>query len=37
MMTTNLFVIVNVKELWTSGSFRILQPFFWTSWGVDVL
>jgi len=28
MMTTNLFVIVNVKQLWTGGSFRILLPFF---------
>jgi len=26
-MTTNLFVIVNVKQLWTDGSFRILLPF----------
>ena len=36
-MTTNLFVIVNVKQLWTGGSFRILLPFFRTSWGVGVL
>ena len=36
-MTTSLFVIVNVKHLWTGGSFRILLPFFWTSWGVGVL
>ena len=36
-MTTNLFVILNVKQLWTGGSFRILLPFFWTSWGVGVL
>ena len=36
-MTTNLFVIVNVKQLWTGGSFRISLPFFWTSWGVGVL
>jgi len=28
MMTTNLFVIVNVKQLRTGGSFRILLPFF---------
>jgi len=28
MMTTNLFVIVNVKEMRTGGSFRILLPFF---------
>jgi len=27
-MTTNLFVIVNVKQLWTGCSFRILLPFF---------
>ena len=26
-MTTNLFVIANVKQLRTSGSFRILLPF----------
>ena len=37
MMTTNLFVIVNVKQLLTGGSFRILLPFFRTSWGVGVL
>jgi len=37
MMTTNLFVIVNVKQLWTGGSFRMLLPFFRTSWGVGVL
>jgi len=36
-MTTNLFVIVNVKQLRTGGSFRILLPFFRTSWGVGVL
>ena len=36
-MTTNLFVIVNVKQMWTGGSFRILLPFFRTSWGVGVL
>ena len=28
MMTTNLFVIANVKQLRTGGSFRILLPFF---------
>jgi len=28
MMTTNLFVIVNVNQLRTGGSFRILLPFF---------
>jgi len=37
MMTTNVFVIANVKQLRTDGSFRILQPFFRTSWGVGVL
>jgi len=37
MMTTNLFVIVNVKQLWTGGSFRILLPFFRISLGVGVL
>jgi len=31
MMTTNLFVTANVKQLWTGGSFRILMPFFRTS------
>jgi len=30
MMTTNLFVIANVKQLRTGGSFRILLPFFRT-------
>ena len=28
MMTTNLFVIVNVKQLRTGDSFRIPPPFF---------
>jgi len=37
MMTTNLFVIANVKQLRTGGSFRILLPFYRTSWGVGVL
>ena len=37
MMTTNLFVIANVKQLRTGGSFRILLPFFRTSRGVGVL
>ena len=37
MMTTNLFVIVNVEQLRTGGSFRILLPFFRTSWGDGVL
>jgi len=36
-MATNLFVIVNVKQLRTGGRFRILLPFFRTSWGVGVL
>jgi len=36
-MTTNLFVIANVKQLRTGGSFRILLHFFLTSWGVGVL
>jgi len=37
MMAINLFVIANVKQLRTDGSFRILLPFFRTSWGVGVL
>jgi len=37
MMTTNLFVIVNVKQLRTGGSFKILLPFCRTSWGAGVL
>jgi len=37
MMTTSLFVIANVKQLRTGGSFRILLPFFRTSWGVGIL
>ena len=37
MMTTNLFVIANVKQLRTGGSFRILLPFFLTSWGFGIL
>jgi len=37
MMTTNLFVIANVEQLRTDGSFRISLPFFRTSWGVGVL
>ena len=36
-MTTNLFVIANIKQLRTDGSFRILLPFFRKSWGVGVL
>ena len=36
-MKTDLFVIANVKQLRTGGSFRILLPFFQTSWGFSVL
>ena len=36
-MTTNLFVIANVKQLRTGCSFRILLPFSRTSWDVGVL
>jgi len=36
-MTNNLFAIVNVKQMRTGGSFRILLPFFQTFWGVGVL
>jgi len=36
-MKTNLYVIANVKQLRTDGSFKILLPFFRTSWGVGVL
>ena len=37
-MTTNLFVIANVKQLRTCGSFiEFYCPFFRTSWGVGVL
>ena len=32
-MTTNLFVIANVKQLRTDGSFRILLPFVPNSLG----
>jgi hypothetical protein len=35
MITTNLFVIGNVKQLRT-GSCRILLPFCRTSWGAGV-
>ena len=35
-MTTNLFIIANIKQLLTSGSFRILLSFFRTFWGVGV-
>ena len=37
MMTTNLFVIAVVKHLRTSGSFRILLPFFRASLGVGFI
>jgi len=39
MVTANLFVIANVKQLRTGGSFRILLPlfFFRKSWGVGIL
>jgi len=37
MMTTNLFVIANVKQLRTGGSFRVLMPFFRTSWRVGLI
>jgi len=37
MMTANLFVIGNVKQLRTGGSFRMLLPFFQTSRSVGVL
>jgi len=36
-MTTNLFVIANVKQLRTGGSLRILLSFFRTSWGFGFL
>jgi len=37
MMTTNLFVIANVKQLRTDDRFRILLPFFRTTWRIGVL
>ena len=37
MMTTNLFVIANVKQLRTGGSFRISLRFSRKFWGVGVL
>jgi len=37
MMTTSLFVIANVNQLRTGGSFRILLPFFRTFRGVGIL
>ena len=36
-MTTNLFVIANVKQLRADGSFRTVLPFFPTSWGAGVI
>jgi len=36
-MTTNLFVIANVKQLRTDGGFRMLLPFFRTSLCVGIL
>ena len=36
-MTTNLSVTANVKQLRTDGSFRIVLPFYRTSWGAGVL
>jgi len=37
MMSTNLFVIANVKQLRTGGSFRNLLLFSQTSWSFGVL
>ena len=37
MITTNLFIIANVKLLRTGGSFRNLLPLFRKSWGVGFL
>ena len=37
MMTTNLFIIANVKKTANLGSFRILLPFFQTSCSVGIL
>ena len=37
MLTTNLFVIANVKQLRTGGSFRISLPFSLKSWDVGFL
>jgi len=38
MVTANLFVIANVKQLRTGGSFIILLPFFFRiSWGAGFL
>jgi hypothetical protein len=37
MMTTNLFVIVNVKQFRTEGVLEFYCLFFRTSWVVGVL
>jgi len=37
MVTTNSFIIANVKQLRTGGSFRNLLPLFRKSWGVGFL
>jgi hypothetical protein len=37
MMTTNLFVIANVKQLRTEGVLEFYCLFFRTSWGFGVL
>jgi hypothetical protein len=37
MMTISLFVIANVKQLRTGGSFKIFLPFFRASWSAGVL
>ena len=37
MKTTNLLLIANVKQLRTNSSFRIVLPFFRTSWGVGIV
>jgi hypothetical protein len=37
MMTTNLLVIVNIKQLRTEGLLEFYCLFFQTSWGVGVL
>ena len=37
MMTTNLFVIADVKQMRKWVVFKILLPFFRTSWGVSVI
>jgi len=36
-MTTNLFIIANIKKVAKPGRFRILLLFFRTSWGVGVV